>query len=174
MKKSITLAFALSFFILSQTSAQSMKELKVGHPIYVSIPTYMNRTMGLNSAACVQFKSELKDIYGFVIEDNKEELALAEINYSNITEFYNDFIKDFIEGEKKRTVSEPQSKTVGTTNFMEVDFSYYDKDAKTEIYYLIGIVETPTAYYKVLCWSTLENKPKYKADFQKIVYSVKD
>ena len=55
-----------------------------------------------------------------------------------------------------------------------MDASYYDKDAKTEIFYLVGIVETSKAYYKVLSWSTVENKDKFKADFQQIMYSIKD
>lgn len=163
-----------SFFANNLAAQTPLKELKAGHVFHVSIPDYMNRTMGLNSSAAIQFKSEVKDVYGFIIEDNKEELALVEMNFSSVTEFYNDFIKDFLVGEKKRTVSQPLTKSVGTTNFLECDFSYYDKDAKTEIYYLIGIVETPSAYYKVLCWSTLENKAAFKADFQKIVYSLKD
>jgi hypothetical protein len=176
MKKTITLftATLLALCITTVMAQPSYKELKAGHEFYISIPDYMNKTTGLNSSATVQFKSEVKDVYGFIIEDNKEEMALAEINFSSINEFYTDFITDFIKGEKKRTVSTPISKTVGTTHFMECDFSYYDKDAKTEIYYLIGIVETPTSFYKVLCWSTLENKEKFKADFQKITYSLKD
>jgi hypothetical protein len=39
---------------------------------------------------------------------------------------------------------------------------------------LVGIVETKTAYYKVLSWAAAENKDKFKADFQKILYSLKD
>jgi hypothetical protein len=39
---------------------------------------------------------------------------------------------------------------------------------------LVGVVETKTAYYKVLSWAVAENKDKFKADFQKILYSLKD
>ena len=62
----------------------------------------------------------------------------------------------------------------GDINFIEADVSFSRKDAKTEIYYHIGIVETKTAFYKVLSYCTLENKAKFKADFQKILYSLKD
>jgi hypothetical protein len=67
-----------------------------------------------------------------------------------------------------------QSKKKEEMNFIESDITYYDKDAKTEIYYLVGVVETKTAYYKVLSWAVAENKDKFKADFQKILYSLKD
>jgi len=175
MKKTITFFTTTLLLLATTTFAQTnFKEFKAGHVFYVSLPDYMTRTTGLNSASTIQFKSTVKDVYGFIIEDNKEELKLVELNYTSLTEFYEDFIKDFLKDEDKRKVSKPLSKKVGEINFMECDVSYYDKEAKTEIYYFAGIVETPSSYYKVLCWGTLENKDKFKADFQKIFYSLKD
>jgi hypothetical protein len=175
MKTAITF-FTTTLILLTTTAfAQTtFKEFKAGHVFYVSLPDYMSKTYGLNSASTIQFKNTVKDVYGFIIEDNKEELKLAEVNYSSLTEFYEDFIKDFLKDEDKRKVSKPLSKNIGEINFMECDVSYNDKDAKADIYYFVGIVETPASYYKVLCWSTLENKDKFKADFQKIFYSIKD
>jgi hypothetical protein len=96
------------------------------------------------------------------------------MNFGSVNEFYEDFKKDFIKDEKKRKISKPIAQTKGNINFIEVDASYYDKDAKTEIFYLVGIVETSKAFYKVLSWSTVKNKDKFKADFQQIIYSIKD
>lgn len=156
-------------------SAQTtLKEYKVGHVVNVSLPEYMTRTMGLNSSSIIQYKSTVKDVYGFIIEDNKEELALVEMNYSSINEFCEDFAKDFLKDEKKKTFSYPEYKKIGDINFAEFDASYYDKDAKGEIYYLAGIVETKTSYYKVISYTGLGNKDKFKADFQKILYSLND
>lgn len=171
-KKLIILAMILiTTMCFSQTT---FKEQKVGHIFYVSIPDYMNKTIGLNSSATIQFKNTIKDVAGFIIEDNKEELKLVEMNYSSINEFYEDFIKDFLKNEDKRNISKPQIKKIGELNFIESDASYYDKDSKLEIYYFVGIAETSSDYYKVLCWGTLENKEKFKSDFQKILYSIKD
>ena len=173
MKRITTILFLL--FVAGFTYAQTtMKQHTVGHPITISIPDYMNRTIGLNDDAIFQFKSEVKDVYGYVIEDNKEELKMAEMNFASIKEFFDEFIKSFVEGEEKVTQSRPVSQQKGDMNFIEADVSYYSKDAKTEIYYLIGIVETKTAFYKVLSYCTLANKAKFKADFQKILYSLKD
>jgi hypothetical protein len=172
MKRIISLLIIafISSFVFGQTT---MKPYTIGHPIYISIPDYMNRTMDLNDDACFQFQSEVKDVYGYVIEDNKEELKIAQLNFSSVKEFYDQFIKSFVEGEEKVKQSTPIEKK-GTINFIEADVSFYSKEAKTEIYYFIGIVETKTAYYKVLCYCSLENKDKFKADFQKILYSLKD
>ncbi len=169
--------YLLAFIVLAgnKMNAQTnMKELKVGHEFFVSLPDYMIKTSGLNSSSAVQFKSEVKDVYGFIIEDNKEEMALVDIVYTSIGEFYEDFIKDFLLDEKKRQITKPIYSKNGEINFAEADASYFDKEADTEIYYLVGIVETKTSFYKVLSWSTVANKDKFKADFQKIVYSLRD
>jgi hypothetical protein len=150
------------------------KTITVGHPVTISIPDYMNRTVGINSSALIQYKSEVKEVYGFVIEDGKEELKMAEMHFASIKDFYDDFIGDFIKDEEKLKQSTPVSTQKNGINYIEADISFYDKEAETEIYYLIGIVETKTAFYKVLSYCSLESKAKFKSDFQKILYSLKD
>jgi hypothetical protein len=173
MKRTISLLCLLlaSTTLLSQSN---FKEQKVGHIFYINLPEYMTKTIGLNSSASIQFKNTVKDVAGFVIEDNKEELRLAELNYSSLNEFYEDFIKNFLEGEDKRAISPPKLNKIGKVSFIESDASYYDKESNLEIYYLVGIAETESAYYKFLCWTSLGNKDKFKADFQKSLYSIKD
>ncbi|HEY6142853.1 MAG TPA: hypothetical protein VIV55_05395 [Flavobacterium sp.] len=175
MKKTITRLTAILVLITSTVFAQTpIKEYKVGHVVSISLPDYMTRTLGINDASILQYKSTVKDVYGFVIEDNKEDLALGEIVFSSINEFCEDFAKDFLKDEKKKTFSYPEYQKKGDINFAEFDATYYDKDAKAEIYYLVGIVETKTSFYKVIGYSSKENKDKYKADFQSILYSLKD
>lgn len=175
MKNTIAIFTTILVLTTSITLSQTtLKEYKVGHVFYVNLPDYMNKTTGLNNFATIQFNSKIKNVAGFIIEDSKEDLRLAAINYSSINEFYEDFIKDFLIDEDKRKVSNPQIKKIGRTNFMESDVSYYDKNSKVEIYYFVGIVETTTTFYKILCWGSLENKHKFEADFQKILYSLKD
>ena len=173
MKTTITiLLFCLA--TLTTFAQTTLKEHKVGHVLYVRLPNYMSRTTGLNSASIIQYKSAVKDIYGFIIEDNKEELALADLNFASINEFFENFITDFVKDEEKRQVSEPIFQKKGSINFAECDVTYYDKEAKADIYYLVGIVETKSAFYKVLSWSDAEHKDRFKADFQKIIYSLRD
>jgi hypothetical protein len=150
------------------------KTVTAGHPVTISIPDYMNRTVGINSSALIQYKSEVKEVYGFVIEDGKDELNMAEMHFASIKDFYEDFIADFVKDEEKLKQSTPVSSQKNGINYMEADVSFYDKEAETEIYYLVGIVETKTAFYKVLSYCALESKAKFKSDFQKIVYSLKD
>ena len=176
MKRIIAnLSLIIVLVTTTNISAQTtLKEYKVGHIINIKLPEYMSRTMGINSSAMFQYQNAVKDVYGFIIEDNKEELALVEMNYTSINEFCEDFEKDFLKDEKKRTISKTEFKKIGNINFAEFDATYYDEEAKSEIYYLVGIVETKTSFYKVLSYYSIENKDKFKADFQKILYSLND
>jgi len=175
MKRTIAILTTTLILITSTTFAQTtMKEYKAGHVFYVSLPDYMSKTTGLNDAAVIQYKNTVKDIAGFIIEDNKEEMELANLKYSSINEFYDNFIKDFLIKEKKRNISQPVYQTIGDNKFVECDATCYSKDSKMDIYYFIGIVETKDAFYKVFCYGGFESKDKYKADFQKLLYSLKD
>jgi hypothetical protein len=175
MKKTIGVLTTIFVLMTASVFAQTeLKQHKGGHSFDISLPTYMTKTIGLNESAAIQYKSTVKDVYGFVIYDTKEELTLAEMQYGSIQEFYDYFIKDFLKDQEKRKISTPQTQKKGETSFIECDATYYDSEAKTEIYYFVGIVETKIAYYKVLSWSVAENKDKFKADFQKILYCIKD
>jgi hypothetical protein len=134
MKLKLTFLFIV-LFTYASFSQTATKDFKVGHIFNVSLPNYMTKTTGINGAASLQYKNTVKDVYGFIIEDSKEELKILEINYTSAKEFYDDFIKDFLPKEKNRKVSEPVVKKIGDIGFVEADFTYYDKDAKGEIYY---------------------------------------
>lgn len=170
----------ISFIILSLSFAFSSQAqngftaFKGGHVFDVAVPSYMTRITGLNSAAILQFKNAAKDIYTIIIEDEKEEMKLAELSFAGIDEFFEYTIKSFLKDEEQRSIGQPLRKTIGAFQYMETDASYFDKDANTSIYYLFGIVETGTRFYKVFSFTSLENKDQYKAVFQKILYSVHD
>jgi len=170
MKKLILFVSLLS----ALTGVAQVKTIKAGQCFDINLPVWMSKTAGLNSAAAIQYKNVVKDVYGFVIYDTKEELSFVDMNYGSITEFYDDFINDFLKEEEQRQVSKVIYTKKGDINFAESDVLYFDKDAQTQIYYLVGIVETKASFYKVLSWCTKENSEKYKADFQKILYSLKD
>ena len=175
MKNIKFITLLLCCLTTSIATAQSpLKELKAGHVFTVGIPDYMERTVGLNSAAIIQYKSSVKDVYGFIIEDNRTDLALASLNFASINEFYDKFMGTFLKGEENKKVDAPKFQKIGDRDFVECDVTYYDQTAKMDIYYLVGIVSTKTAFYKVLSWCAVENKDKFKADFQKIIYSLKD
>lgn len=173
--KNFHLAFVLFVMSISPAIAQTaFKELKGGQEFSIAIPDYMNRTLGLNDVAALQFKSSVKDVYGFVIYDSKDELKIAEMVFANIGEFFDDFANNFVKDEPNRKMSKPETQKTEGYNFMFCDITYMDSEAKTEVYYFLGVVETQNSFYKVLFWSSAENKDKFKADFQKAFLSFRE
>jgi len=171
MKKIFLLLLIFPLAIIAQSP---VKEHKFGHVVNIDLPDYMSRTMGLNDVAVFQYNSVVKDVYGFIVEDSKEELKIVEMNYSSVNDFYDEFIKDFLTDENKRKVSKAKITHINKNNYAESEASYFDKDSNIEIYYLVGIVETETSFYKVISWCAADSKEKFKSDFQKILYSLKD
>jgi hypothetical protein len=49
---------------------------------------------------------------------------------------------------------------------VEYDVTYYDEELKIEVYYLVGIVETKSHFYKVLSWTNF-NKEEFKLTLKK-------
>jgi len=174
MKK---IAFLIATILLAGMTVcaqTTMKEHKAGHVFYVNLPDYMTKTTDLNDAASIQFINKIKDIAGYIIFDTKEELELVNMKFSNATEFYETFIKDFLVKQKSRKVSEPQIKCMNGNTYVESDVTYLDKESKMEIYFYVGIVETKNSFYKLLCYGGIDSKEKYRSDFQAILYSLKD
>lgn len=163
--------FTLSISIFAQTN---MKNYKAGHAFEVSIPDYMTKTTGLNDDATFQFHNSVKDIAGLIIVDTKEDLELVELKYSNAQEYFESFIDNFLVKQKNRVISAPMIQSFDNVDVIECDASFYSKESKIDIYYLVGVAETKNAFYKLLCFGSLEDKEKYKSDFQKILYSIKD
>lgn len=171
--KTIFITACLTLYAAMAIGQTKFNPQKAGNVFYMAVPDYMSKTIGLNDVATVQYKNSIKDIYTIVIEDNKEDLKLAEINYASLSEFQEEFAKDFIKDEGKRPSSKPIFTTKNDINFVEYDTAYFDKETNREIYYLVGIVETKSHFYKILSWTSMDNKDKYKADFQKMLYSLK-
>ncbi|MCC6369948.1 MAG: hypothetical protein IT236_02960, partial [Bacteroidia bacterium] len=93
MKKNCNLVLLALILVFSQgiLAQSNFQNFKAGMVFNISLPDYMSKTIGLNSAATIQFKSVVKDVYGFVITDPKEDLALAEMKFGSVKEYAEDF-----------------------------------------------------------------------------------
>ncbi|WP_338839916.1 hypothetical protein [Flavobacterium ginsenosidimutans] len=149
------------------------KEYIGGHLFHISLPFYMRKTSGINSYSAIEYTSIENNVFGSVIYETKENLALSGETYSSINDFCKSLVDDFFEQQEKEA-SKPVYFTKGLINFMETDVSYYDKERKQKFYYFIGVAETKTTFYTFISWVPIERKNTFKADFQQILYSIKD
>ena len=53
-------------------------------------------------------------------------------------------------------------------------FEITTSNNEVSVYYHITVVESDTHYYKIINWTTAENKAKLKSDFDAIALSFKD
>jgi hypothetical protein len=134
----------------------------------------MSKTKGLHPQSTIEFKCDEKDLYTIVFVDTKEELRLKGSKVNTLKKNYDNYIASFPVAENDRKTSTPIYTKKGASNFVEFEITFYDKDSKVNFYYFIGIVETTKAFYRVISWATIESKVKYKADFQKTLYSLID
>jgi hypothetical protein len=140
----------------------------------ITVPDYMTRTIGINDAASVQFKNSVKDVYTFVIEDSKADLEMVDMKFSSAQEFYDDFIKDFLSGTKDRKVTESKAFEIEGIKFIQSEATYYDKDAKSKIYYHVTVAESKGYFYKVLSYTADANKDKLREDLAKLATTIRD
>lgn len=164
----------LLILISANTFGQKKNDhIKIGHVFYISLPEYMNRTVGINDFASVEFEDSIKDIGGFIVVDKKEDILLAKKYYSSIEQFFNNYIHTF-SIRKIEEVFNKTTKKINGKNFIECDMSYTDEASGIDIYYFLAVVETDCCYYKFLCYSKLENSEEYKPVFQNILFSIKE
>lgn len=166
--------FILLLIFCKTSSAQIiMDKYKVGD-FTLSLPDYMSKTGGLNPDAVIQFRNMVRDVSGYVIREEKTVKEIDNPANPDINQFYDAFIKDFLKDKEERKVASPKISTNGDVKFIETDLSYLEDETVIYYYYFVGIAETKNAFYKVICSGSLDFKNQYKADFQKILYSIKD
>lgn len=176
MRKTIVTIVTIFFLITATAFSQTkLKKYKVGHNFFLSLPSYMSKTIDLNvnDLATFQFQNKLMNVSGYVLELEKEQFRLAKIDLASINIFFEKYIKDNHKEEANRQVSIPEFKKIDVNNFIEYDISYSTTN-NAEVYYFVGAVESPTSYYAIICISNLANKDRFKPDFQKILYSFRE
>ncbi|MFA6570078.1 MAG: hypothetical protein WCT77_02460 [Bacteroidota bacterium] len=169
------LTIIASILFISSIDAQSQTKFitqKVGHVYYLNLPDYMIKTKDLNDAASLQYKNVIKEAYVIVIEDSKEELETLGVKFTNPMDFYKDFIQSFMQKINNPIAKDPYKLKVNGNSAVQGELTASIENE--DIFYLITVVETKTHFYKIMCWTTLDNKKVHLEDFKKIASSLKD
>lgn len=150
------------------------KEYEAGHAFEISLPKFLERTKGINDYAAIEYINNANDIFGYTVYDTKENIKLEGRNYASLEAYHGNTIKGFVKDIPKKIVSQPQSHKSEGINFTETDITFHDKETNKDLYYFIGSVETKTTFYSVVFRTLGKNKNKFKGEFLKILYSLKD
>lgn len=165
--------FLILFVVISFTSvAQGFSVKKGGNCFTMDIPEYLTRTFDLNEAASLQYQNTSRSVYVIVIEDDKAQLESLGIKFVNARDFLDNFAKDFKKDFEGRKLVYLKEVTNSVNKLAQVEL--YWKEEGTDFYMLITSVETPGHFYKIMCWTPLENKEKVNDDLLRISRSLKD
>lgn len=163
--------FLLFFFFSFNSSGQNTYIKKdFGHIISLEYPSTFLRTFNLNPDASIELFDEKTDSYIILIEDEKELLQVLDINYTNDT-YFDETISAMSETativEKKNAKN---YKTATGNNAKQIEIITEEEGIK--IYYLITTIESKNYFYKILCWSVMENYDKQSPVFMRISNSL--
>ena len=132
----------------------------------------MAKTYDLNDVATLQYSNTIKEAYVIVIEDSKDELNSLSMIFQNPKEFLENFTKDYQLESANRTISEINEFESNENPHAQVEMGWNTEDGN--FYMIITAVETKEHFYKILCWTILENKDLLKNDYLTISKSLMD
>lgn len=161
-----------SALISFASKSQDFTTRKGGNCFTMDIPAYLTRTFELNDAASLQYQNTSRSVYVIVIEDEKAQLESLGIKFVNAKDFLDNFVNDFKKDFQGRKQVNPKDYTKNGNKYSQVEL-YWNEEGN-DYYMLITGVETPEHFYKIMCWTPLENKVKVYDDFLRISGSLKD
>jgi len=164
--------FLFSILFTSNTFSQNFLTKKGGNCYTMEIPSYLTRTYDLNDVATLQYNNTLKEAYVIVIEDSKDEMTSLGMVFLDSKEFLENFVKEYQIDAEKRTISEITKFESNQNQHAQLEMTWSSEDG--DFYMLITSAETKEHFYKILCWTTAENKDKLKNDFLAIAKSIKE
>lgn len=153
MKYLIILAL-LAGVTISLQAQPKMIEHKVGHIYYIDLPDYMQPTTGLNQMASLQYENTEQAAYVIIIDEAKDGLAQFGIN--DLETYYSDLINNFAADAPDKKIADSTLFTNGTIRFIQTQASA--RLDSTDFAYLITCAESPTYFYRIICWTLLDKK----------------
>jgi len=164
---------SMALFLSFAHFAQGFGVQKGGHCYSMEVPDYMTRAYTLNDAASLQYQNLSIPAFMIVIEDEKEELQSVGMKFSGAREFLDFFVKDFKKEAAERRLGDVSEFTSNGKPHAQTEI-FWKEDGGTGFFMLVTAVETPTHFYKVLCWGQMEARGRLDADFRRASKSIRE
>lgn len=172
MLKRILFCVALSLILASCQHETIFTEVKVNDRYSVTIPEYLQPCTDLHKDASLQYQNVEKDIYTIVIDEKKITMQGYDLDYDLDLYFKSIASQPFLETIKDGKVSIPGRQQIDGNKALIAEIT--GKIEQTDVYYKLGVVETPYQFYQLLVWTRAENKEKYEKDMIRIIESFKE
>lgn len=168
-----------TLFLMASTGvyAQTLQQKKVGHEYFISVSNGMQKRFDLNDNASAQYGDDDRQAYMIIIDEEKEALTTTGTGISSADLYFEDAVKNIssagtlLNKSMESKIKVNMMNAIQTT--MEIDQDS-DDGTKLKIFYLLTVVEGKGHYYKILCWTLLENKDILLKEFKAISASLKE
>ena len=147
-------------------------EVKVNNRYSLSIPDYLQPCTDLHKDASMQYQNVEKEIYAMVIDEKKKTMQNYSLDYDIDTYFNNIASQGFAENIKDGKVSIPGRQQINGHKALIAEVT--GKIENNEVYYKLGLIETPYEFYQILVWTKASNKEDLEHDIVKMIESFQE
>lgn len=165
-------ALLTTVLIYQSVFAQNFTTQTGGHCYSLDIPDYLTKTYQLNDVASLQYMNASKEAYVMVIEDSKDHLQEVGSKFSGSEDFLQNLLKTYPSGVQNKKISDIRNFKSNKYDHSQVELTWDTED--NSLYMIITSVETPTHFYKIMCWTLLQYKDDFREDYLKISKSLRD
>ncbi|WP_162927102.1 hypothetical protein [Flavobacterium psychrotrophum] len=168
--------FAVLVLLLAASCGNKTETVTAKH-YSIDVPSFLQKTKGLNDAASLQYKSEDEEFYLLVIDEPRK--AFEDLVKENALGFepnldgYSGILLESLE-EGAHAEVKPVLKPVKINGLTAKVTSLIGSVANEKIYWKIAYIEGKSRYYQVLCWTSPEKQPEFESVMDEIINSFKE
>ena len=154
--------------LLKPNSINAQTKLIGAENFSVSLPHQFKRTIGNNDLAVVQWEHLDKEIYGYVLFENIDELKIAKINHD--LAYYADIaLNDFANYTNFKLIQSRRYKTTSGKETEEREFTYNDEENNINVHTIINVYKTSNFIYKMINFGSEDTFNEGKKDIEYII-----
>jgi len=172
MANRLILLFIIPFAFASCKHETVFTEVKVNNRYSMNIPDYLQPCTDLHKDASMQYQNVEKDVYAMVIDEKKKTMQNYSLDYDIDTYFNNIASQGFADNIKDGKVSIPGRQEINGHKALIAEVT--GKIENKEVYYKLGLIETPYEFYQILVWTRGQNKEELESDIIKMVESFQE
>jgi hypothetical protein len=168
MKKILVALAIASLFSCSPGT----KEIHVNNRYYITLPSEMKAVAGLNAQASLQQADESIPLYAVVVDESKEDMVKHDLDYDLDLYFNNIVSRNLIESLSEVSIAEPVKEIIGGSPAYLLDVT--GKAGAESIYYKLAIIETSSAFYQVMLWTTASKREELQPQMEEMARSFRE
>ncbi|MDQ3047856.1 MAG: hypothetical protein M3R27_09940 [Bacteroidota bacterium] len=165
--------FLLLIITLSSCKQEPVfTEVKVNERYSIQMPDYLQPCVDLHKDASLQYQNLEKDIYAMVIDEKKITMEEYSLDY-DLDLYFNSLVSQpFMESIQDGKVSPPGRQKIDGHKALVAEIT--GKIDKYDVYYRLGLIETPYEFYQILIWTRAQNKEQFEPDMIRMIESFKE